>query len=66
MGAHLLGIPAVLLFGLLGWMIERSGRVAALDAWVFVLFGFYLGGTGLGTVLSDVVSTVINAIGGIK
>jgi hypothetical protein len=66
MSAHLLGIPAVLLFGLLGWMIERSGRVTALDAWVFVLFGFYLGGTGLGTVVQNVVSTIINAVGGVK
>ena len=65
MGAHLLGIPAVLLFGVLGYFIERSRRVSALDAWVFVLFGFYLGGTGLGNVLSAVVSAAAKAIGGL-
>ena len=66
MGAHLLGIPAVFLFGLLGWMIERSRRVAPLDAWILVLFGFFLNGTGLGTLLSTVISAVGNALGGFK
>ena len=66
MGAHLLGIPAVLLFGLLGYMIERSRRVSPLDAWIFVLFGYYLAGTGVGTLLNALVQAAGNVIGSFR
>lgn len=66
MGTHLLGVPAVVLFMALGWMVERSGRISALDAWIVFLAGFFLGGTGVGTVLTQIFQTIANAIGGIK
>ena len=64
MSAHLLGVPAVLLFGTLAFMITRSRRVSYIDVWVFVLFGFYLGGTGVGTFLSAMVNAAFHVFGG--
>jgi hypothetical protein len=40
-------IPLVVIFGLAALLIERSRRFATLEELVFVLFGFFLGATGL-------------------
>jgi hypothetical protein len=65
-GNTLMGLPAVVVFGLLSYMIVRSRRVSWIDVWIFVLFGFYLGGTGLAKFINALVVTIPNMIGGVK
>jgi len=66
MSAHLLGFPALAFFVVLGFVVWRSGRVSWLDVFIFVCLGYYLGGSIVGTLLNDVVSTVGAFIGGSK
>lgn len=63
-GGDLLGLPAVLIFGLLAWMILRSRRVSLLDAVVFLLFGFYLASTWFAGVVGGLVAAVAHIFGG--
>lgn len=63
-GGDLLGLPAVLIFGLLAWMILRSRRVSLLDAAVFLLFGFYLASTWFATFINELVTSVPHIFGG--
>jgi hypothetical protein len=60
----LLGLPAVLVFFLLSYMIVRSRRVSWIDVTVFVLFGFYLGQSGFAHFVSTLVSLVTHLVGG--
>ena len=60
----MLGLPAVLIFALLSYMNIRSRRVSWIDVAVFVLFGFYLGGSGFAKFVNDVVSLVTHLVGG--
>jgi hypothetical protein len=57
-GGDLLGLPAVLIFGLLAWMILRSRRVSIVDALVFLLFGFYLASTWFATFINALVTSI--------
>lgn len=61
---HIFGVPAVLLFAALSFFIVRSRRVSWIDVWVFVLTGYYLGGTGVGTFLGAIVNAAFHVIGG--
>lgn len=63
-GGDLLGLPAVLIFGLLAWMILRSRRVSVLDAVVFLLFGFYLASTWFADFINELVTAVPHLFGG--
>ena len=58
MSAHLLGIPALIFFTILAFMVIRSGRTSWLDVFIFVCFGYYLAGSVAGSLLNDFVSTV--------
>jgi hypothetical protein len=60
----LLGLPAVLIFFVLSYLIIRSRRVSWIDVIVFVLFGFYLGGSGFAKFVDAVVSLVTHLVGG--
>lgn len=57
-GGDLLGLPAVLIFGLLAWLILRSRRVSLLDALVFMLFGFYLASTWFASFVNELVTSI--------
>ncbi len=61
---HIFGVPALLLFAVLSFFILRSRRVSWIDFWVFILTGYYLGGTGLGDTLGGIVNAVFHVIGG--
>lgn len=63
-GSDLLGMPAVLIFGLLAWMILRSRRVSVLDAVVFLLFGFYLASTWFAAFINQLMTVVPRIFGG--
>lgn len=60
----MLGLPAVLVFAVLSYLIIRSRRVSWIDVIVFVLFGFYLGGSGFAKFVDALVSVVTNMVGG--
>ena len=61
---NLLGLPAVLVFFVLTYLIIRSRRVGWLDAIVFVLFGFYLAHSGFAHFVSSLVSLLVHLVGG--
>jgi hypothetical protein len=63
-GNNLLGLPAVLIFFLLSYLIIRSRRVSWIDVVVFVLFGFYLGQSGFAHFVSSLVSLLVHLVGG--
>jgi hypothetical protein len=62
--AHLLGIPALVFFTILAFMVIRSGRVSWLDVFIFVCFGYYLGGSTVGGLLNGFVSALASLVGG--
>ncbi|MGH3626367.1 MAG: hypothetical protein ACRDRL_02825 [Sciscionella sp.] len=56
-------VPLVVMFGLGALLIERSGRVSVLEEMVFVLFGFFLGATGLAPLIDRVVVSLLGMSG---
>jgi hypothetical protein len=53
-----------LVFLALGWLIERSGRVSAAEAWILFLAGVFFWASGLGVILWVLVNGVFHAAGG--
>ena len=66
MGAHLLGIPALLFFFILVVFVVRSRRVSWLDVAILVCFGYYLGGSTFGELLNGVVTDLGTIVGGVR
>lgn len=56
-------IPLVVMFGLGALLIERSGRISVLEEMVFVLFGFFLGATGLAPMINRMVVSLLGLAG---
>ena len=61
-----MGLPPLLFFTVLAFMVIRSGRVSWLDVVIFVCFGYYLGGSTFGRMLNAVVVDINTLIGGMK
>lgn len=64
MSTNLLGLPALLVFFLLSWLILRSRRVSWIDATVFTLFGFYLASSTFAHFVSALVNNLATLAGG--
>lgn len=65
MGAHLLGIPALMFFFILVVFVIRSRRVSWLDVAILVCFGYYLGGSTFGELLNGIVTDLGTIVGGV-
>lgn len=48
----------------LAWLIERSGRVSAAEAWILFLAGVLFWASGLGVILWVLVDGVFHTVGG--